>query len=176
MTGSQARVGALVVVALVLALGLWLRFADGDEEPGSASAGPRLSQDALIDRAQSSGATVYWIGPRDGVGYEFTTTPRGRAFVRYLPQGVDAGDPRPNFLTVATYPVSNGVSALRRAGRGEGAQLIELPSDALVYANREQPTSAYLARPGWRYEVEVYHPEPGEAMRLVLTGQVRQIR
>jgi hypothetical protein len=179
MTGGQVRLGALVAIALVLALGLWLLVANEDEPSRSArpsaAAGPRLSQDGLVDRAQSSGVRVYWVGHRAGIGYEFTTTPGGRAFVRYLPDDVDPGDPRPNFLTVGTYPLSSGVAALRRAGRGDGAQLIRLPGGALVYTNRKRPTSAYLARPGWDYQVEVYHPKPGEALRLVLTGDVREV-
>jgi hypothetical protein len=181
MTRGQVRLGAVLATTLVLAVGLWLALTGGNGPPSraparsKAAAEPRLSQGGLIERAQSSGVHVYWVGPRAGSGYELTTTPAGRAFVRYLPRGVDAGDPRPNFLTVGTYPLSSGVSALRRAGRTKGAQVIKLPRGALVYVNREKPTSAYLARPGWHYEVEVFHPTPGEAMRLVLVGDVRQI-
>jgi hypothetical protein len=69
-----------------------------------------------------------------------------------------------------------GVSALRRAGRASGAQLIRLPDGVLAYTSRQRPTSAYLARPGWNYEIEVYDPRPGEAMRLVLGGDVKQVR
>jgi hypothetical protein len=182
MTAGQVRVAAVLAAALVLALGLWLLLAHNDKSPRSArvpspsaTAGQRLSEGGLIDHAHASGAHVYWVGPRDGVGYEFTVTQTGRAFVRYLPRGVTPGDPRPNFLTVATYPLSTGVSALRRAGQKSGTQLVQLPRGALVYTSRQRPTSAYLARPGWDYQVEVYDPKPGEAMRLVLAGDVKQV-
>lgn len=183
MTGRQVRLVAVPAAALVLlVLGLWLGLGDGDGPPRSvrgqppSAAAPRLSRGELVKRAQSSKVDVYWIGPRSGVGYELTISRSGRAFVRYLPDGVKPGDPRPNFLTVGTYPLSSGTSALRRAGRQDDAQLIRLPGGALVYMNRRQPTSAYVARPGWKYQVEVYHPKPGEAMRLVLVGDVRQIK
>jgi hypothetical protein len=42
--------------------------------------------------------------------------------------------------------------------------------------NPAQPTSAYYVRRGWRFEVEVYHPTAGEAMRLVLSKAVREVR
>ena len=37
-------------------------------------------------------------------------TTSGRVYVRYLPRGAAAGDPRAGFLTVGTYP---GVDAFR---------------------------------------------------------------
>ena len=87
------------------------------------------------------------------------------------------GDPRPDFLTVATYPLgTNALTALRKAGREDGAQTVELPGGSLMVTKPAHPTSAYYVRPGWRFEVEVYHPTAGEAMRLVLTEAVQEIR
>jgi hypothetical protein len=178
MSSGQARLAAVVAAALVVALGFWLLLDRDDKAaspPRARTVVSSLSEGGLIDRAHASGAPVYWVGPRAGVAYELTMTPSGRAFVRYLPPGVGAGDPRPNFLTVATYPVSEGVPALRRAGRGSGAELIRLPGGALAYTSHQRPTSAYLARPRWDYQVEIYDPRPGEAMRLVLAGDVKRI-
>ncbi len=31
---------------------------------------------------------IYWVGPKNGFSYEFTRTPNGNVYVRYLPQGV----------------------------------------------------------------------------------------
>jgi hypothetical protein len=184
MTGGRMRLGAVVAVGLLIAFALWVVLSRDDAEPPPSQStpaqasptGPPLSQSALLDRVQSSGARVYWVGPRDRTGYELTTTRAGRAFVRYLPAGVNPGDPRPDFLTVATYPLPSGLSALRRTGRQHGAQTVRLQGGALVYTNREKPTSAYVARPGWKFQVEVYHPKPGEAMRLVLAGDVQPVR
>jgi hypothetical protein len=182
MAGGQVRLAATLAIALGVALAVWLLVSDGDEpstptEAPSPTAvdGPRLSEGGLVERAQSTGTPVYWVGPRDGVGYELTTTPAGRTFVRYLPEGVNPGDPRPDFLSVATYPLPSGLSALRRAGRESGGQTVRLPGGTLVFSNREEPTSAYLARPGWEYQVEVYHPKPGEALRIVLAGDVEEV-
>jgi hypothetical protein len=173
MTSGQARLAAVVGAALVVALALLFVLTRKDDAPTPSA--PRLSEGGLIDRANASGARVYWVGPRAGAAYELTITASRRAFVRYLPRGVHPGDPRPDFLTVGTYPLPTGVEALRRAGRASGAELIRLPGGALAYTSHQRPTSAYLARPGWDYQVEVYDPKPGEAMRLVLGGDVKQV-
>ena len=184
MTHREIRIGAVLAGALVVALTLWILLSDGDEpaqpsppSPATTATAQRLDRDALVGRARSLDTRSYWVGPQKGSAYEFTTTPAGRTFVRYLPPGVNAGDPRPDFLTVATYPLgANAVAALRRAGREPGVQSVQLPEGALAITNPANPTSAFYARPGWKTEVEVYHPTPGEAMRLVLSEAVREIR
>lgn len=183
MTGRQIRVGAVLAGALVVALALWILLAD-DDEPDQRNATPQavtsaadlLDERKLVERTGSLEPRPYWVGAREGRAYELTVTPAGRTFVRYLPAGVNPGDPRPDFLTVATYPVgTNALAALRRAGRKEGAETVDLPDGALLVTNPASPKSAYYARPGWRFEVEVYHPTPGEAMRLVLSKAVREV-
>jgi hypothetical protein len=179
MRRVQIRVGAVLAGALLVALVLWIVLSSGDDDatrPPATAVGPRLDERALIDRTRELDPRPYWVGPQEGHAYELTTTPAGRTFVRYLPEGVSPGDPRPDFLTVATYPIgASAIAALRRAGREKGAQIVELPGGALVVTNAADPTSAYYARRGWRFEVEVYHPTPGEAMRLVLSEAVREI-
>lgn len=181
MSGGQIRVGAALAGVLVVALVLWIVLSDGDEpsQPNTVPqiTGPRLDERALVQRTRSLDPRPYWVGPLDDHTYELTITPTGRTFVRYLPAGVNPGDPRPDFLTVATYPLrSSGLAALRRAGREKGAQTADLPGGARIVTNPAHPTSAFYARRGWEFEVEVYHPTPGEAMRLVLSEAVQEIR
>jgi hypothetical protein len=177
------RPGALAAVVLLVAFALWLLLSGGEDEPErspgtaqSSSAGPPLSRAGLISVAQALGRPVYWVGPRSEAGYEFTSTPAGRSFVRYLPADVRTGDPRPDFLTVATYPVSDPVAAVRRAGREDGARTVRLPGGGVAVATSANPTSAYYARPGWNAQIEVFDPEPGEAMKLVLEERVQPVR
>ena len=37
---------------------------------------------------------MYWAGPIAGMSYELTKLKDGRIYVRYLPDGVELGDPR----------------------------------------------------------------------------------
>jgi hypothetical protein len=180
MGGPRIRLGAVLAGAVVVVLVLWIVL-DGDDDakrPSAAqSAQPRLDRAALVERARTLRTRPYWVGPLGRSGYELTTTPAGRTFVRYLPAGVAAGDRRPDFLTVATYPLgTSAITALRRAGRERGAHSVKLPGGALMITDPASPQSAFYARPGWKFEVEVYHPTPGEAMRLVLSQAVQELR
>jgi hypothetical protein len=185
MSRRRIGAGAIVAGAAVIALVLWIVLSGGHDsarqsgapQPAAAAAGPRLDQNGLVTLVRTRNAHAYWVGPRVGSAYEFTTTPAGRAFVRYLPNGVNPGDPRPDFLTVATYPVgTSALTVLRLAGKERGAQTVKLPDGALIVTETAHPMSVYFARRGWRSEVEVYHPRPGEALRLAIAGAVREIR
>jgi hypothetical protein len=179
--GGRIRLGALVAVGLAVAFLVWL-FVSGDDgaDTPEASGGPgsarALSADELAAAAGSTDRPVYWAGPRAGVRYELTLTPTGRAFVRYLPPGVEAGDPRPDFLTVATYPLADPLAAIRRTASRPGMRSERLPGGGLVVTARGGSTSAFFAEPGSNAQVEVYAPTPGEALGLVLGGVVQPVR
>jgi hypothetical protein len=178
---GRMRLGALVAVGLAVAFLVWLLLSadDGAETPeGSGGAGaPRaLSAAELAATARSTERPVYWAGPRAGVRYELTLTPTGRAFVRYLPPGVEAGDPRPDFLTVATYPLADALSAVRRAASRPGMRSERLPGGGLVVTARGGSTSAFFAEPDANAQVEVYAPTPGEALGLVLGDVIKPVR
>ena len=61
----------------------------------------------LLATSQALGHQIYWAGPRAKVTYELTVTRGGLVYVRYLTAGAKVGDPRPNFVTVGTYPKAN---------------------------------------------------------------------
>src|SRR5205085_7031602 len=62
---------------------------------------------------------IYWAGRARGYHYELTRTANGYDYVRYLPHGVQAGDPRPKFLVVATYPFPGAYRALKKYAKGK---------------------------------------------------------
>ena len=97
-------------------------------------------------------------------------------FVRYLPEGAEAGDPRPRFLTVASYAQPNAYRFLRAQSRREGWAGQTTGSGALVAYSEERPTSVYFAFPDADLQVEVFDPDRGEARRLVLAGEIRRLQ
>lgn len=175
LSAPQMRLGAVLALGLAAFLVGWLIFG-GNDDSSSASGASAKSESELRDFAASSSVPMYWAGPREGQTYELTRTSDGRVYVRYLPEGVEAGDPRPQFLTVGTYPRPGAWAELRRAGRKPGAVSKDLPNDGLMVYSRSKPTSVYIGYAGGRFQVEVYAPSAGSARDLVLAGQVVPVR
>ncbi len=169
--------GLAVVVAASVVAWLLLR-SDGLTAPApAAGGGPTLvSRAQLALLAESVSHPVYWAGPRDGFSYELTTTSNRRIFVRYLPTGVKAGDPRPNFLVVGTYSRPGSFADLKRAAHREGSVWLGLPNSGLMVFASKKPRSVYLGYPGAAYQVEVFAPSSETARRLVLSGTIVPIR
>jgi hypothetical protein len=133
------------------------------------------SRAELRSLAAELGHPVYWAGPESGSTYELTRTKDGRVYVRYLPRGVRVGDPRADFVTVATYPQPNAVETLRASAAKIRATTIDLPGGGLAYIDTKRPTSAYLAFPDAGVQVEVYTPDPKRTERLVTSREIEPV-
>src|SRR4051794_6955339 len=116
------RVWIIVGVAIVIAIILWLILRGGDDNNNASTSQPvpqrpglpavLLDHSSLQNYASGQSSPVYWIGARNGRGYEVTRTGDGSTYIRYLPKGVKAGDPRPQYLTVGSYPNSDAAAAV----------------------------------------------------------------
>jgi hypothetical protein len=167
----------LLSVALTAAAAsvAWLLLRSDGGTPGIPAANgiPALVSQLQLQRlAASVDHPVYWAGPRPGFSYELTRTSMGRVFVRYLPHGVAAGDARPDFLTVGTYPGKRSFADLKRAANRDGAVWVGLDHGGLVVFAARNARSAYLGYPSGKYQVEVFAPSTGVARKLVLAGTI----
>ena len=164
---------ALVVIAGVV---VWSLVRDsGDGEDGAAQ--PRAPAELATVKdlralARGSPAPVFWAGPGLTGSYELSQTSDGRIYVRYLPPGVEAGDPRGDFLTVGTYPQADALEVVRQRGQAEGAVLRELPNGGLAVFDESAPTSVYLAYPGIPRLIEVFDPSAERARELAFSGGI----
>lgn len=165
---------AVLSVALIAAVAVWITRDDSSSPaPGEPEA---VSTSELSDFAAEQDTPVYWLGERGDDSYELTDSASGRVYIRYLPEGIDAGDERANFVTVATYPSSNGVAELRKAAREEpGAKLGKTDDGAVLLIDPTSPNNAHLAYRGANLQIEIYSPVPGEALRLAARGAVRPV-
>lgn len=170
----HVRLGALAALGFAAFLIGWFAIG-GNDKPQPPGAPSSTSEAELRAFAASAQHPVYWAGPRVGQTYELTRTSDGRVYVRYLPEGVKAGDPRPQFLTIGTYPRANAFAELERAASAEGATSRELPQGGLAVLSRGS-SSVYFGYPDAGYQVEVYAPSAGSARKLVFGGQVVPIR
>jgi len=162
---------ALVGVAAIL-LVVWLVSDDDDPSAGGSGEAEIVSVDALEEAVAGSSEPVYWAGEQDGAEIELSEPGEGRTYVRYLTDGAEAGDPRAEFLTVGTYLQPDAVEALRRQAKGSEGVLGTAPGKAVVYFNRKEPKSVYLAYPGVDVQIEVFDPNFTRALQLVNSGQI----
>jgi hypothetical protein len=176
--GSRGvRLGAIVAVIIGVALLAWLVLGGDEDDGGQAGAPEAVSVEDLQERASSNeDLPVFWAGPQAGTTYEFTETSDGSVYVRYLPEDAEVGDPSPDFLTVATYPLENGYARVQAAAEEEGAEIEELPNGGLALVDADRPSSVYVAYRGEPYQVEVYDPSPDRAVELVTSGAVQPVR
>lgn len=165
---------AVAVTALVVG---WLLIGKaGSNATPAASGGPTIVSQTQLQRfASSLDHPVYWAGPKPGYAYELTSS-HGRVWVRYLPSGVKAGDPRASFLVVGTYELSDAFAGLQRIAKSPTSVSRPIPDGGLLVYNTTRPTSVYFSYPGVKYQVEVYSPSPAAALGLVTGGKTAPIR
>jgi hypothetical protein len=172
---KRRLIWATAIAAVALVAWLVLRSDGGSE--GAAPGEPEIvSVEELVERSNEAGAPIYWLGERDGVDYELTETESGQVYVRYLPQGAEAGDPRTDFDIVGTYPAPDAVAALRRGAReAGGARLARTDDGAALLVDPAESSSAHLAYPGADVQIEIYSGVPGRALRLAARGEVQPV-
>lgn len=163
--------GGLVLIAVVLAI------VGGDAGPEAESAGgARLATETELEELESTlRHPVFWVGERPAHRLELKQDAEGNVYLRYLPEGVGAGDPGRSYLTVGTYPVTGAEAALKRAAAEAGTVVHRLRSGAILLADPASPDSAYVAYPGTDFQIEVYDPQPGRARALVESGLVKPV-
>ncbi len=174
------RTGAVLAVALAVALLVWLLFlkgnGDDDSEPAATSGTTSKSvslvtEPGLLKALEGVGYPVYWAGPRLGVKYEVLRLPEGRTYVRYLPEGEEVESERP-FLTVGSYEQLGALKSIRNLGGKPGAILVSVAGGGFAYAEGTDATSAYMAFPGVDTQIEVFDPQGGKALRLIRSGAI----
>lgn len=174
---ERVRLTAVIAVALVAALVVWLLVKDDDSgsEPESSAAPAAAVQvvpeSELLEALKGVGYPVYWAGPRLGVEYEVSRVEEGRTYVRYLPEGEEAESEQP-FLTVGSYQQPGALAQIRDLGQKPGAILVEIAGGGVAYAAGPEATNAYMAFPGVGTQVEVFDPQAGKALRLIRSGAV----
>ena len=186
----RVRLGAVVALAIAAGLIAWAVIGNGgsSSQPATGSSsqpatntpppanriGPvALSAGGLQTLAQTLKGPVYWAGPKPGFRYELTQTADGKAYVRYLPAGVKAGDKRAIFLIIATYPFPDALTRLKALSQRGGTTLA---GGGFALPDASYPKSVHLAFPGVNYEVEVYDFSPTRSLLVALSGQVQPAR
>jgi len=180
-TSTRRTQLVLLVLGLAVAVSgvfvIWLLARGGGSNgPPAAKSSPTIVSQAQLERfAGTLDYPVYWAGPKPGFSYELTAA-SGRVWVRYLPAGVEAGDPRPNFLVVGTYQQPHAYSGLQAAAKQADSRSKRIADGGLLVYSSQRPTSVYFGYPGVKYQVEVYNPSSATARSLVVAGTITPVK
>jgi hypothetical protein len=176
------RITVCVILAIAAGVAGYLLVVK-DEDKGGPDVGPDASvapvqgtEEDLVALADELGYPIYWLGEREGTKLEITSLSDGQVYVRYLGEDDPIGDPRSDFLTVGTYPVDDPHGELLELSERKGTTEESLEQRGLAVQIEDAPHSAYFAWPDGEVQVEVYSPQPGEALRLALAGDVLPAR
>ncbi len=171
--------GAVVAAVVTIAIVAFVALSGGDDDKPAAS--PQtvnppdpVAASELASLSESLGRPVDWAGPQGAPVLELTPQGEVRLAKAYPPAA--GADPAAGRLTVATYKLDDAMDAVRRAARGETTKLHRLPRRGIAVSDSARPTNVYLAYPEEPYQVEVFDPKPGRALKLVLGGKVRPVR
>ena len=165
--------GAVIAVVVAAGLVAWVVIDRSGNDSATSRVGPvTVSQNALSALVADVGHPVYWAGPIAGQTVEFTNTTTGRVYVRYLPAGVEAGDKRADFLTVATYPFPDAYGALQKVGKGAA---VNIPGGGIAVVAAGHPQSVHFAFPKVGYQGEVYDPSPEKALAVATSGTIQPV-
>lgn len=184
------RVGVVIAVLLAVLFVILLvvtRGRDDDTAPPAASSptptvsvtpvGPKIvTAEELLALPGQVGHEVYWAGDAPNKALELTIVQDGGVYVRYLPEGTEAGTDETAFPTVATYPRADAYSLVTNAGQRQGAVLVKDQGGALVTAKGPDSTNAYFAFENLPLLMEVFDPEPGRAFDSIQNGQIQMIQ
>jgi hypothetical protein len=168
----QIRRIAAVVAAIIVVVIAYLLISGGDDDSGSDVVAADATE--IQQLAADLGRPVYWAGPTGAETFEWTALSDGRTYIRYLTGGAQVEDPRPLYLTVATYPVGDGVKAVKSAARSADTDTVRAPDGAIAYAPKDT-SSVYVAYPGSEYQIEVFDPNPRRALKLVKSGRIQLV-
>jgi hypothetical protein len=174
---NRVRLAAIIAVAVAAGLLAWLVFKGDDNQTSEGTRAPAsaVSVGELQALPNQVGHDVFWAGRKRGFKYELTQTSHGNIFIRYLSASVDVNDPRPDFVTVGTYPKRGAYGILKKVADNPGSKLHQLGGGGIAVVSNAKPNSVYVAYPGKDLQIEVYHPSPSRALRLALSGQVRPL-
>jgi hypothetical protein len=168
-------IAAVAVLCLAALIAGWVLLGR-DEQASEPELGvPTALSPSGLRELSSERGPVYWAGPSKRGRLEVTRLEHGVVYVRYLPPGVELGDPSARFTIVVTYPMADAYARLVHDLQGAGTLALKPRGGGVGLWRRTAPKSAYLAYPGVEALVEVYDPSPRRARKLARSGKIRRV-
>lgn len=128
-----------------------------------------LTEAELRADVKNQHGVTYWAGPMAGALYTFNHLDSGQNFVRYLPNGKGLADVQQTYRIVATYQDPKAYQTMQAAGKLATGVSITNPDGSLVYYAKATPTHVYLAYKTLAFQIEIFDPTPGAALKIATT-------
>lgn len=172
-------VAVTAILTALIVLGLTQQISptlsDRTTLAAQTSGGVCLTESELKSIIKENNIQVYWTGPMKDATYSLNSSTAGQVFLRYIPEGEACDDVRPNFRVIATYEEVDAFATTESAGTtADGVSLLNTDG-SIVYFNKNVPTNIYVAYPGINYQIEIYDPDPKEAVSLATTQGTLQL-
>jgi hypothetical protein len=135
-----------------------------------------LTEAELQTAVKTLGGSIYWAGPMPNALYSLDHIASGQDLVRYLPNGEGLSDVEQNYRVIATYQDANAFETMQTAGKLDTGVSITNPDGSLIYYAKATPSHVYLAFKGLAFQIEIFDPTPGGALKLATTpGLIKAI-
>jgi len=140
--------------------------ASGDPQ---TNGGVALTETQLRVAVKNIGESVYWAGSLSGNQYSFNHLASGQNFIRYLPNGNGLTDTAQNYRVIATYQDPKAYETMQTAGKlASGVSGVNSDGGLFYYA-KATPTHVYLAYKNLPFQIEIFDPTAGVALKLAQT-------
>ena len=136
-----------------------------------------LTESELISAVKAVGGSIYWLGSAAGAKYTFNNVADDQNFIRYLPGGNGLTDTEQKYRIIATYKDATAYQTMKTAAKSDTGVSITNPDGSIVYYLKASPLHVYLAFKNLAYQIEIFDPTPGAALKLATTpGILKTIR
>jgi len=128
-----------------------------------------LTESELISAVKSTGIPVFWIGASAGAKYAYNNLAEDQNFIRYLPGGTGIADTAENYRIIGTYADVNAYQTMQKAAESNTGVSAVNPDGSIVFYSKATPLHVYLAFKNLPYQIEIFDPVPGVALKLATT-------
>lgn len=128
-----------------------------------------LTESELISAVKTAGVPVYWFGPSAGAKYAFNNVAEDQNFIRYLPGGNGVDDTANNYRIIGTYQDEKAYETMQKAAGSTDGVSATNPDGSIVFYSKATPLHVYLAFKNLPYQIEIFDPKPGAALKLATT-------
>lgn len=136
-----------------------------------------LTESELISAVKTVGGSIYWLGSTAGAKYAFNNIAEDQNFIRYLPGGNGIADTAQSYRIIGTYKDVAAYETMQKAAKSSTGVSVTNPDGSIVYYAKATPLHVYLAFKDLPYQIEIFDPKPGVALKLATTpGILKTIR